>query len=555
MAEATISVDHDQFGCPVCLDLLKDPVTTSCGHSFCSLCINSCWDQEDVSGVYSCPQCRETLTPRPVLRRNNMLAEVVEKLKRTDAQTASSSPCYAEPEDVDCDFCTGKKHKAIKSCLVCMVSLCETHVKPHLELPALKKHTLVEVFSKLEEKLCSHHDKLMEIYCRTDQSCICYLCMLDKHKGHDTVSAEAERDKKQCEIKETQAKFQKKIQEKEKKVQELKQAINTIKISAQSTVDNTEKIFTELISSMEKKRLEVTAQIRDREKAELSQTEQILQQLEQEIADLRRKVTELEELSKTHDHIHFLQSFQSLSLSSGCKDSPIISVNQHPMFDRVRESVSCLKRQFEEFSKEKFIEISKNAAAVRITLPSEPKSREDFLQYFCELTLDPYTAHSNLILSEKNKVVVCSEGQQRYLDHPERFDSRFQVLCKERMCGHSYWEVEWSSKVYISVSYEGIGRKGGGYNCTFGCNCQSWSLECTSSSLSFWHNNIKTKLTIPSSPRIGVFVDHSAGILSFFSVSDTMELLHRVQTTFTQPLYAGLRLSMIGSTVRLCDPK
>ncbi|MCI4386180.1 hypothetical protein PGIGA_G00059360, partial [Pangasianodon gigas] len=195
------------------------------------------------------------------------------------------------------------------------------------------------------------------------------------------------------------------------------------------------------------------------------------------------------------------------------------------------------------------------AAAVRVILPSELKSREDFLQYFCYLTLNPNTANRQLILSEKNRVVARSRTQQQYCDHPERFDSWTQVLCKESVCGRCYWEVEWSSDVDISVSYKEISRKGGGNNCVFGCNSQSWSLGCSSSSVSFRHNGIKTELRGPASSRIGVYVDHSAGTLSFYSVSDTMRLLHRVHTTFTEPLYAGFWLLNFNSTVKLFNPK
>ncbi|XP_036416730.1 E3 ubiquitin/ISG15 ligase TRIM25-like isoform X4 [Colossoma macropomum] len=479
MAEASISVDQDQFSCPVCLDLLKDPVTVPCGHSFCMVCINSCWDQEDQRGLYSCPQCRETFTPRPVLRRNYFIAEMSEKLKKTEVRAAPP----AGSGDVECDFCTGRKRKAAKSCLTCLASFCEDHIKNHSEIPALKKHKLVKVSTRLQEKICSQHDEMMKIYCRTDRSCICYLCTLEKHKGHDTVSAAAERPQKQRELEEMQREVQQMIQEKQKKLQELEQAVNTLKKSNKTGVEELEK-------------------------------------LGEEIADLKRRNTELEQLSLTEDHIHFLQSFQSLSVSSGSEDSSSIS--------------------------------DPSQFAADPLLLSEPKTREDFLQYFCQLTLDPNTVNRSLILSEKNRVVEWIGEIQRYRSHIERFEWP-QVLSVESLSGRCYWEVEWSEEVDISVSYKRISRDGVDVENRFGNNAESWSLCCSSSSsLTFWHNNIQTELPGRPSSTIGVYVDHSAGTLSFYSVSDTMTLLHTVHSTFTDPLYAGFFVHS-RSSVRFCD--
>ncbi len=163
--------------------------------------------------------------------------------------------------------------------------------------------------------------------------------------------------------------------------------------------------------------------------------------------------------------------------------------------------------------------------------------------------------NKHLRLSERNRVTYTGTVHQ-YPDHPDRFDGYAQVLCRESVCGRCYWELEWSAGEYcsvsISVSYKSISRKGRGNECVFGSNDQSWSLFCSRSSYSFRHNNIKTVLSVKSiSRRIGVFVDHSAGTLSFYSVSDTMSLIHTVQTTFTQHLYPGFYVGP-GSSVKLC---
>nr|XP_021330977.1 NLR family CARD domain-containing protein 3-like isoform X1 [Danio rerio] len=176
-------------------------------------------------------------------------------------------------------------------------------------------------------------------------------------------------------------------------------------------------------------------------------------------------------------------------------------------------------------------------------------------KYACFLTLDPNTTNAELTLSEKNRKVKGVRKKQPYRDHPDRFDDDPQVLCSESVCGCSYWEVDWSGDdgVCISVSYKNIRRKGGGEECLFGYNDQSWSLFCSYSRFSFIHNNQETDLSVRQiSSKIGVFVDHSAGTLTFYNIyKDTLSLIHSVQTTFTEPLYAGFWLYP-GSSVKLC---
>uniref|UniRef100_A0A9J8BQP0 Tripartite motif-containing protein 16-like n=1 Tax=Cyprinus carpio carpio TaxID=630221 RepID=A0A9J8BQP0_CYPCA len=543
MAEARVF--QDEFMCAVCLDLLKDPVTIPCGHSYCKSCITDCWDQEDQKRVYSCPQCRQTFSPRPALARNTMLAEVVEKLKKTRL----SADCDAGAGDVQCDVCTGRKYKAVKSCLVCLESYCQTHFERHEEFHSRKPHKVTEATGRLQEMICQKHEKILEVFCRTDQKCICMLCTIIEHKNHDIVPAADQRTEKQKQLKETQKTLQQRIQQREKDLQQLRETVESHKRSAQTAVEDSERIFTELIRSIERSRSELIQLIRDQEKTAVSRAEERLERLEQEINDLRRRDAELEQLSHTQDHIQFLQSFQSLSAPPESTDGNDDLFSSLFSSDALRESVHQLRHKLEDFCKEELKKISDRVTLTNIV----PRTRKDFLQYSHRLTLDLNTVNELLRLSENNRVITGTVTEQSYPDHPDRFDV-YQVLCRESVCGRCYWELEWSGDrgVDISVSYKSISRKGDGDECGFGFNDQSWNLFCSSSSYSFTHNNIETALSVKSvSSRIGVFVDHSAGTLSFYSVSDTMSLIHTVQTTFTQTLYPGFCV-YIGSSVKLC---
>uniref|UniRef100_UPI0037E867F3 tripartite motif-containing protein 16-like n=1 Tax=Semicossyphus pulcher TaxID=241346 RepID=UPI0037E867F3 len=558
MAQKGVQLDRETFSCSICLDLLKDPVAVPCGHSYCMNCIQTHWDTEDERRVYSCPQCRQTFTPRPVLLKNTMLADLVEELKKTGLQAAPADHCYAGPEDVACDVCTGRKLKACKSCLQCLASYCEKHLQPHYESPTFKKHKLVEPSKKLQENVCSRHDEVMKMFCRTDQQSICHLCLMDEHKGHDTVTAAAERTERQRELGVSRQNIQQRIQDRDKDVKLLQQEVEAVNRSADKAVEDSEKIFTQLISLMEKRRSDVKQQVRSQQEAEVSRVRELQEKLEQEITELKRRDADLEELSLTEDHNQFLHDYPSLSPLSESTDSSSIKIRPLRYFEAVTAAVSEVRGKLQDVLRETWTNISQTVTEVDVLLPQpEPKTRAEFLQYSCDITLDPNTANTWLLLSDGDRKATFMSEEQSYSSHPDRFTDYNQVLSRESLTGRCYWEVERrGGAVCVAVAYKSISRAGRGTECVFGYNDKSWALRCNNNSYYFRYNNVKTPVSGPPSSRVGVYLDHRAGILSFYSISKTMTLLHRVQTTFTQPLCAGLWfLWSPGSTAELCKVK
>ncbi|XP_071327579.1 E3 ubiquitin/ISG15 ligase TRIM25-like [Trachinotus anak] len=352
MAQTGVQLDHKKISCSICLDLLKDPVAVPCGHSYCMNCIESFWDEQDEEEIHSCPQCRETFTPRPALVKNTMLADLVEELKKTGLQAAPADHCYAGPEDVACDVCTGRKLKAVKSCLVCLISYCEKHLQLHYDSPAFQKHKLVEPSKKLQENICSRHDEVMKMFCRTDQQCICYLCSVDEHKGHDTVSAAAERTERQRELQLSRQNIQQTIQDREKVVKVLQQEVEAINGSADKAVEDSEKIFTQLIRLLEKRSSDVKQQIRSRQETEVSEFKRYQEKLEQEITELKRRDAELKQLSHTEDNNLFLHNYTSLPRVSDTSDSSSIPVPLFVGFHDVTAAVSEVRDKLQDILRE-----------------------------------------------------------------------------------------------------------------------------------------------------------------------------------------------------------
>ncbi|XP_053340817.1 finTRIM family, member 83 isoform X2 [Clarias gariepinus] len=353
-------MSHDQDICYLCKEDLRDPVSIPCGHPFCAICLKTYWDHADPSGQYACPQCRVSYSKRPNPRR------LMSSRNSTSQRLSESSPPappapdynYAGPRDVACDICIGKKLKAVKSCLMCLASYCEKHLKPHYESATFKRHKLVDEIGHLDRQICPQHQKGLELYCRTDEMCICVLCTVKEHKGHDMVSAEQERSEMQQRLGATQAEIQEKIHDRVKQMEELKQAVDALKNSAQRALQESEKLFGDMLHTIERMQQEMAKLITSNKKMALNTAEGHMDRLDQEIADLKRRDNELTQLSRTEDHIHFIQSYHMLIAQTDAEELPTVSVNPYFSFGSVTKTVSELKQHLNEYGNEELVKVA-----------------------------------------------------------------------------------------------------------------------------------------------------------------------------------------------------
>ncbi|CAN9498141.1 unnamed protein product [Ophioblennius macclurei] len=757
---------EEQFNCPVCLDLPNDPVTIPCGHSYCMACIKDYWSKDDPKGVYSCPQCRQTFCPKPSLSRNTMLAEAVEQLRkgalksevRESLRVSSRSRNKLSTSAVPCDMCKGEPHAAVKSCLSCMSSFCEAHLKPHQTKKALKQHELIAPTSNLADKICTQHKYLQEFYCRQCKMFICWLCTSNHHKGHECSSTKAERYERQKVLSELQAENQQKLKEREQELKDMKKMMDGMKHSGDGVHADMGRALVELQRSVERLQ-ELLEEILDQASLEkLGQAQEVVDSLEVEIRELKKREVEMKDLASCEDHIHYLQTCDSMGSPLETGSLPAVQVNHEASFEPVRDAILNLRDRIEDMCNQELGKITKQVndttpftlgdcsrsghkggifklfsglgtrntnsrsqaspnislggrhaerrgigighkspdvrsrdatrdrgnthsprlrnrpgredrESVRETRPSptpsrresqwsrssqsqaslaastpipvtpaspapaatpltggfsrmasitsifrshrrgttqaspaapvalpnntpagntwrmaavpetpteinlglfldsptpgnmnhapafpllreisidriqapEPRAREDFLQYSVILTLDPNTAHQRLSLSEGNTKATLQAAQHPLPDTPQRFDGWTQVLCSTPLGGaRCYWEVEWRGRGSVmGVAYGALARKGSDARSGLGYNAQSWTLELSDTCCQAVHDNEKRNIPVTYSPRLGLYLDLSAGTLEFYSVAGAMTHLHTFRANFTQPLYAA----------------
>ncbi|XP_043110008.1 tripartite motif-containing protein 16 isoform X2 [Puntigrus tetrazona] len=430
--------------------------------------------------------------------------------------------------DVECHACIGKKRKAEQTCIECEESYCEHHLSIHNSLHVGKRHRLMELNAVVRENICPDHGKKLFVFCRTDQVCICHLCITDKHRGHVAIPVEEEVANKQA--------------------------------SAIKALEKNEKNFTELIQSIKDNQSKVKELIQGQTNFAVKEVEGFIKTLQKEISNMRTLDADLQRLqllSHSSTDVQFLERTVSLPSLIEYKKPFVFLVHPYNSFERDSMAVNELIEKLNTTSKLSLLMISRKVANTKILRLPPPETQKEFLKFASKLTFNTNSAHKSLILRNENKEVKASHLLQDYPEHTQRFNCRVQILCKEGLRGSpKYWEVEIGGGTWIcvAVSYQGICRKGK-QRTLFGRNDQSWGLRCKHAQIEFWHDNEITFTKFPSyCSKIGVYLDYRAGILAFYNVSDNMSLIYKHNTVFKEPVYPGFGLAGNGSYVRLCDP-
>ncbi|XP_071403290.1 E3 ubiquitin-protein ligase TRIM21-like [Centroberyx affinis] len=529
MASAISLLSEEQFLCSICLDVFTEPVSTPCGHNFCKSCITRHWESKQLS---QCPLCNEKFHKRPELRVNTGFRDVVENFKKLNVIGRAES--LVKPGEVPCDFCSGTKLKALKSCLVCLASYCETHLEPHQRVAAWKRHKLIDPVKNLEDRMCKKHDKFLELFCRSDQICVCVMCT--EHKTHDTVPLEEEYEEKKAQLGKKKAEVQEMIQERQQKLQEMKASVQLNKKDTEEAIAKSVEVFTALVASIQRNQAELIEVIEEKQRAAEKQAEGFIKELEQEISELQRRSTELERLSHTEDHLHLLQSFPSCSSSPHTYNWSGISVHSHLCVETVRRAVA----QLEETLTKEMMTLLKDIELIKEDLeklPEDVRLKRIQQLYAVDVTLDPNTAHPQLILSKHGKQVRCGDRCKNLPDNPERFDEHIDVLGKEGFsAGRFYFEVQVKGDEWdLGVVRESINRKG---YISYKPEKGTWVIWLRGGNDCKARDNCCVNISLKEKPeKVGVFVDYEEGLVSFYDVEAETLIYSFTGCTFKETIY------------------
>ncbi|KAJ0036518.1 hypothetical protein NQD34_005195 [Periophthalmus magnuspinnatus] len=505
MASVSCVLSEDQLLCSICLEVFTDPVSTSCGHSFCKTCIYHHWDHSE---QYQCPVCKEDFRSKPQLKINTFMSEMVSQFRGSqeepDHEESQDSP---ETGSVPCDVCSEPRLRAVKSCLVCLASYCPTHLEPHRSTPRLQRHHLICPVENLEERICQEHDKPLELFCLIEKTFICVQCTSSQHKDHAVVPLKEECERQQAELETL-------VKQRRQKIQEILDSVKVNNKNADQEMAEGVKVLSALMDCVQKSLDQFKERITGDQKKVEDRAAELIEELEQEVCVLQQRGADMKLVSE--DHFSFLQTFSSVKPAPELKDWTKVTVCPQLYDGLIAQAVSELEK----------------ILCPQIKTVSEVELRR-VQKYEVDVTLDLETAHPNLVLSQKKKQVQYTWIGMDYPNGTQRFSTTSCVLGEQKFSsGRSYFQVQVKGKSwFLGVARETVERK---------------AKVCTTPQKGYWiigllDNHYKAfagpaiTLSMRTNPKtVGVFVDYAQGLVSFYDV-DSADLLY----SFTKCTFSG----------------
>ncbi|XP_028283853.1 E3 ubiquitin-protein ligase TRIM39-like [Parambassis ranga] len=523
MAAANCLLSEEQFLCCICLDIFIDPVTIPCGHNFCKKCITQHWTVN--SSRLQCPMCKKQFTTRPELPVNTFISEMAAEFRQSAGKKGSccSDLKVAKPEEIPCDVCAGTKFKAVKSCLTCFASYCGIHLDPHQTSERLKTHQLTDPVKNLESRVCTMHNKPLELFCKTDQTCVCSQCIISDHSTHTIGSLKDECEVRKADLQQVEAEIQQMIQERRTKSDQIQHLKTHSKEDAEREIACGVRVFTSLMQMAERGLNELIEMIEERQRETEEEADGCIKELEEEISVLMKRTAEVQQLSHTNDYLNVLQSFKWMI--SGLQVKNWTEVSIHPpsyegtMLKGVSELMKMLSREQERL------------------LHTDRLGRVQ--HYAVDVTLEPLTANPWLILSDDGKQVSPSEVKKDLPDNAERFSLYSNVIAQQSFSsGRFYYEVQVAGKTdwTLGVVKASVDRKGiipicplNGY----------WAVGLRNGRDYLSLASPVVSLSLKSQPqRVGVFVSYEEGLVSFYDVDEALLIYSFTDSLFfTENIY------------------
>ncbi|XP_041858799.1 E3 ubiquitin/ISG15 ligase TRIM25-like [Melanotaenia boesemani] len=520
-----------ELSCPICLQLFSDPVVLPCGHNYCRACICKTANIADISSkiLLRCPECREEYQDMDSLQRNFKLCNIIEGYRATAPPLDMQPEAESDMTTVLCDHCIDNQSQAVKTCLVCEVSLCSGHLQKHHEKKSFRAHTVVDPLNEVVTKSCAIHRRPLEYFCSNDMTSLCSTCFIEgHHQDHDVLTFSVAEEEMRRALESRNKVVSSKLQLTESLLQKTTEEQGASEAVGEKMVNKAVSVMESMAALVDRFRERLCTLLEEERMCQRKSWQlgvSSLEELHQQLLEAQKGTAEALNEKDTHVFIHRFMKIEHKLKEVVTASIPSNIPSKVPL--NINSLQTGLKTQ--DFRSE----MTRLLDSLHILLNP------------LELTFNVYTAHPSLIISTDMHTIKYSSAKQSYVDHPERFTTAPQVLCSQGFSGGEHvWVVEvgtscmWS----VGVCYKSIPRRGD--HSRLGHNSGSWRLQ--------WKNGKLTVCTSSSSVALGemahymikieIALDFEGGTLTFHGIKGRREHLYTFRTVFKESVYPAFSI-------------